>query len=191
MGREFELKYRADLAQLEEIAACYDGFTVLRMETTYYDVPSGILRELHWTLRRRMENDRAVCTVKSNLPDGSRGEWETECDDILTAVPILVSMGAPQALLSYTADGVIPTCGARFTRRALKLPAGSGTVELALDQGCLLGGTNKLPFCEVEVERKEGTDDDARLFAQALAAKYRLTPEPKSKLARALELAKG
>ena len=189
MGREFELKYRATEEQLKNIEAIYGGFREIRMETTYYDAPDGIFSRLHWTLRRRMENGVSVCTLKSNLSDGSRGEWEVEWGDILSAVPRLIAMGAPKELEEYTRDGVSPTCGARFTRKALTLAAGDGTVELALDQGQLLGGGQALPFAEVEVELKQGRDEDAVAFAQALASRFGLTQEPKSKLRRALELA--
>ena len=65
------------------------------------------------------------------------------------------------------------------------------TVELALDTGCLLGGGRELPFTEVEVELKAGPESAAAAFAQALAAEFGLTPEPKSKYRRALELAKN
>ena len=189
MGREFELKYRATGEQLESIEAFCEGFREIRMETTYYDTPDGTLRQLRWTLRRRMENGISVCTVKSNLGDGSRGEWETKCNDILAAVPQLIALGAPEALAEYTRQGVVPTCGARFTRKAVTLPAGTGAVELALDQGVLLGGGKELPFAEVEVELKLGRDEDAVAFAAELAARFGLTPEPKSKLRRALDLA--
>ena len=189
MGREFELKYRATEEQLKNIEAIYGGFREIRMETTYYDAPDGIFSRLHWTLRRRMENGVSVCTLKSNLSDGSRGEWEVEWGDILSAVPRLIAMGAPKELEEYTRDGVSPTCGARFTRKALTLAAGAGTVELALDKGVLLGGGQALPFAEVEVELKQGRDEDAVAFAQTLASRFGLTQEPKSKLRRALELA--
>ena len=189
MGREFELKYRADKAQLEEIAAVYGPFREIAMETTYYDAPSGVFSRLHWTLRRRLENGVSVCTLKSNLPDGSRGEWETECDRLLTAIPQLIALGAPEALLEYTRQGVVPTCGARFTRKAVTLPSGDGAVELALDRGVLLGGGKELPFAEAEVELKQGRDGDAVAFATELAARFGLIPEPKSKLRRALSLA--
>ena len=158
MGREFELKYRAAGEQLETIQACYGAFHEISMETTYYDAPDGIFSRLRWTLRRRMENGVSVCTLKSSLSDGSRGEWETECGDILSAVPRLIALGAPKELEAYTRDGVSPTCGARFTRKALTLAAGTGTVELALDQGVLLGGGKELPFAEVEVELKQGRE---------------------------------
>lgn len=189
MGREFELKYRADEAQLQHIEAAYGQFREIRMETTYYDTPDGIFSRLHWTLRRRIENGISVCTLKTNLPDGSRGEWEVEWGEILSAVPRLIALGAPKELENYTRSGVSPTCGARFTRKALTLAAGEGAVELALDSGVLLGGGQELPFAEVEVERKQGRDEDAIAFAQALAARFGLSREHKSKLRRALELA--
>lgn len=188
MGREFELKYRATEEQLKNIEAIFGGFREIRMETTYYDAPDGIFSRLHWTLRRRMENGVSVCTLKSNLSDGSRGEWEAEWDDILSAVPRLIAMGAPKELEEYTRDGVSPTCGARFTRKALTLAAGTGTVELALDQGQLLGGGQALPFAEVEVELKQGYRQEADVMGLLLREAYGLTTETKSKYQRSREL---
>lgn len=189
MGREFELKYRADPRTLEEIERAYAPFRVIAMETTYYDTPDGDLGSLRWTLRRRRENGTSVCTVKTALPDGSRGEWETGAEDIAGAVPALVRLGAPEALTAFAAKGLLPVCGASFTRRAALLAAGDGAVELALDSGVLLGGGRELPFAEVEVEQKRGSDEDTRRFARELAARFSLEAQPESKLARALALA--
>ena len=82
-----------------------------------------------------------------------------------------------------------PFCGAKFTRLAKTLDLPQGAVELALDQGVLLGSGKEAPFAEVEVELKSGSDEAAAAFAEALATEFGLTPEPKSKLARAMELA--
>ena len=191
MGREFELKYGADAGTLECIRRAYAGFRVLCMETTYYDDGENNISRRRWTLRRRLENGVSVCTVKTTLPDGSRGEWETEAADVEAAPPRLIAMGAPGELAEFAKNGLVPTCGARFTRRAAMLPAGDGLVELALDSGVLLGGGKELPFWEVEVEQKQGTDADTLQFAQALAQRFSLTPQPKSKLSRALALANG
>ena len=189
MGREFELKYGADAGTLECIRRVYVGFRVLRMETTYYDDGENNISRRRWTLRRRLENGVSVCTVKTTLPDGSRGEWETEAAEVEAALPRLIAMGAPGELAEFAKNGLVPTCGARFTRQAALLPAGDGLVELALDSGVLLGGGKELPFWEVEVEQKQGTDADTLQFAQALAQRFSLTPQPKSKLSRALALA--
>ena len=115
MGRELELKYRANAQQIAEIQEIYSGFTTISMETTYFDNPDKTFSELRWTLRRRMENHRSVCTLKTPLPDGSRGEWELECDDILAAIPKLCALGAPEELAVMAAPGLSPSCGARFT----------------------------------------------------------------------------
>ena len=186
MGREYELKYQANPAVLEAIQGDFPGFHTIAMETTYYDTPDGTLGRLHWTVRRRLENGVSVCTVKTNLPDGSRGEWEVEAAEVAEALPRLVNMGAPEELLSHCAQGLLPTCGARFTRKAAMVCG--GCCELALDSGVLLGGGKEEPLCEVEVEQKQGTDEETACFAKALAEKYGLVPQPKSKLARARAL---
>ena len=53
-----------------------------------------------------------------------------------------------------------------------------------------MGGGRERSFCEVEVELKAGSEGAAVAFARSLAEQFGLTPEPKSKLQRALELAR-
>ena len=189
MGREFELKFRADADKIAAIAARFGDFTAISMETTYYDTPKRELSPLHWTLRRRYENGKSVCTLKTPAPGGARGEWETECPDILSAIPELCKLGAPIQLVAYTIDGVEQVCGAKFTRLAKTLELKECTVELALDRGCLMGGGREEPLAEVEVELKEGSEEAAVAFAAALAEEFGLTPEQGSKYRRALALA--
>ena len=185
MGREFELKYQAGEGVLERLREEYGPFREIRMETTYYDDAGKNISLRRWTLRRRLENGVSVCTVKTTLPDGSRGEWETEAADVAAAIPRLIALGAPAELADFAGNGLVPVCGARFTRLAALLPAREGLVELALDEGVLLGGGRELPFREVEVEQKRGPDDSTRRFAAALAQRFSLTPQPQSKLQRA------
>lgn len=189
MGREFELKYRADAEKIAAIREKFGEFTSISMETTYYDTPDLKLGMHHWTLRRRLENGVSVCTFKKPLEDGSKGEWEVQCDSIMEGVLKLCQSGATYELMRATAGGVIQTCGARFTRLAKTLEVPGGAVELALDQGVLLGKNRELPFAEVEVELKAGSDAAAVAFAKELAAEFGLEPEPKSKFARAMALA--
>ena len=189
MGREFELKYAADSAQLDALKARFPHLRPITMETAYYDTPDGRLSRLRWTLRRRLENGVSVCTLKTPLPDGSRGEWETECRTIQEGIAALAAAGAPEELPAYTAGGVTEVCAARFTRLAGLIELEGCTVELALDEGKLLGGGKELPFTEAEVELKDGDEHAAAAFAQHLAAEFGLSPEPKSKYRRALDLA--
>ena len=189
MGREFELKYAATEADLEVLKQRYPHLQPIAMETTYYDNEAGDFSRLKWTFRRRMENGRSVCTLKTPAGGWGRAEFEAECDDILASVPLLRKLGAPARLLLLTEAGVQPSCGARFTRLAGKLEFPEFTAELALDKGVLLGGGKELPFTEVEVELKEGSEEALTAFAESLAAELGLKAEHKSKVARARELA--
>ncbi len=189
MGREFELKYTATPEQQSALRERFPDLTPIRMETTYYDTPAGDLSARHWTLRRRLENGRSVCTLKTPAPGGARGEWETEMGDILPAIPELCKLGVPAELRQLTDRGLIQVCGASFTRLAGRVNTGSCVLELALDSGVLMGGGKTEPLCEVEVELKSGDDAEAVAYSRALAREFGLVPQPKSKYRRALELA--
>ncbi len=189
MGQEYELKYRANDRAVAAIREKFSGFTSITMETTYFDTPSRALSQRKWMLRRRLENGVAVCTLKTPGKDGARGEWETESTDMGKAVLKLCKLSAPEELLDLTAEGLIPICGARFTRLAAPVEGEGCTLELALDQGEFLAGEKHLPFAEVEVELKTGSRQAADAFGAALAEEFSLTPEEKSKAQRAFALA--
>lgn len=192
MAIEYELKYRATPAALEAIQQTVAGHAqTIAMETTYYDTPSGSLSQRRYTLRRRMENGASVCTLKAPVNGPGRGEWELSCTDIEAATPLLCKLGAPADLQMLVQEGLIPVCGAKFTRIAKTLMLPQCTVELALDTGILIGGGRELPLCEVEVELKAGDFAACAAYAMDLAARFGLEPEPNSKFRRALALYQG
>ncbi len=192
MGVEFELKFSAQAEQQEAIFEAFSGdYQTFQMETTYYDALDSALSERHITLRRRFENGESVCTVKTPTSGYGRGEWDCRCDKIEDAIPELCKLGAPEELLSLTAAGVEPICGAKFTRRALVVEYEGAQLELALDKGILTGGGKEVPLCEVEVELKSGAEESAVEFGMILARRFGLIPQKKSKFRRALALAKG
>ena len=186
MGRELEYKYKGTEAAFAALEQRFGPFTQIRMETTYYDTPDAALSNRRWTLRRRMENDISVCTLKVPLIDGSRGEWEAEAPSIEAGVEALCALGAPGELGQVR--NLRPTCGARFTRLAAWVTLPDARCELALDRGILLGGGRELPLLEVEVEYKEGREAAVCAFGSALAREFGLEEEPLSKFARARRL---
>ena len=191
MGVEFEVKFRATAEKQAAIRAEIEGpEQEFQMETTYYDALDGGLSQRYYTLRRRMENGISVCTLKTPNDGAGRGEWEVRCDHIEDAIEELCKLGAPADLKDLTAVGIRQVCGAKFHRIAKTVHLADGVVELALDQGILMGGGKEIPLCEVEVELKEGTVEMTRSYALMLAAIYGLTPEKGSKFRRALALAK-
>lgn len=192
MGVEYELKFRADAAQQDRLRQEIAGEeTVLSMETTYYDTPGGAMSARRYTLRRRMENERSVCTLKTPAQGQGRQEYELDCPDIRCAIPELCKQSGLLELESILAEGVVPVCGARFTRVAKTVILSDCVVELALDRGVLTGAGNEIPLCEVEIELKQGSKEGAYAYALALAAGYGLQPEPLSKFRRAQLLAEG
>ena len=191
MGREFELKYAASEAVLAELLGRFGPGRQIRMESTYFDTPHHALSAGRMTLRLRKENEESVCTLKTPLPDGSRGEWECAAADIESGIAALLASGAPALLQELTAQGVVPVCGACFTRHAIDLPTEDGTAELALDKGSLSGGGKEIPLVEVEIELKSGSEEAACRLAAELAKTYGLQPESKSKFRRAMDLVQG
>ena len=189
MAVEYELKYRATPEILERIQADFPGnYRVTEMTTTYYDTPGADLSKLYWTLRHRQEGDRHICTLKTPAGIDGRSEYEYSCEDIQEAIPHLSRMSGSTALSQLAERGLVETCGARFTRTARRLIAGSTMAELALDSGVLVCGENEAPFSEVELELKQGFREEADVMGFLLAAAYEMVPENQSKFARAREL---
>ena len=201
MGTELEWKYAVPApALLDEILAWEEVQSRMaeeprryHMQSEYYDTPDRSLSRRRITLRRRLENETAVFCVKAPLRGAAdlrlRGEWETEAEDLAAALPRLAALGAPELLTEASLLHVL--CHADFLRRALLLRFDDGSrAELALDLGTLSGWTRSLPLCEMELELKSGEPAAARAFAEALAARFSLPPEPMSKFARASALAR-
>lgn len=198
MGREFEIKLRGNgpevldriLTDAFVLAAAQGAPREIAMKTVYYDTAAAELSARRWTLRLRQENGQSVATVKTPGSGGVRGEWEVNVGEIHAAVPALVASGAPKELSALTAAGVMPRCGAEFTRIALDLRLPEDTLaELAADRGILTGGGRETAFSEVEVELKQGSGEAVVAFCQELKARFGLVTEEKSKFARALALA--
>lgn len=192
MAIEFEVKFGATQEILDAVGK--DMTTpkqVFFMETTYYDTPDGALSARGLTLRRRRENDRFVCTLKTPAGNLGRGEFELENDRIEEAVPFLQEQSGIAELTVLTKTGLVPVCGARFTRYAYEVSLPEGRVEVALDSGILSGGGREIPLFEIEVELKEGSRQSALAYAAVLSARYGLQTQKKSKFRRALALYRG
>lgn len=192
MGIEFEVKFRTEPKTLQTIAKEISGEErIYRMRTTYYDTPTRQLSLRHYTLRLRMENDCAVCTLKTPAAGWGRQEFEVNAQNIQDALPELCKLSKVQELPGLLREGIAPLCGGEFTRIAKQVCFQGSVLELALDQGVLTGGGRSVPLCEVEVELKEGSEDAALEYAKALAGRYGLVQEKRSKFSRAKALTEG
>ena len=189
MAVEYELKYRATPEILERIQADFPGnYTVTEMTTTYFDTPGGDLSKLYWTLRHRREGEKHICTLKTPAGIDGRSEYEWNSERIQDAIPHLCRLSGSSALAQLAERGLVATCGARFTRTARYLLAGSTMVELALDNGVLVSGDRELPFAEMEVELKQGYREETEVMGYLIRQSYGLTVENRSKFMRAKAL---
>lgn len=198
MATELEVKYALrDPAQLEKILRELQvQWQPITMESIYYDTADGALSARKWTLRLRRENGETVVCMKTpgTVVDGAyrRGEWELCCGSPEAAIDQLVALGAPAELQTLTAGQPLQIlCGAEFVRRAALVTLPEATLELAADSGVLTGGGRSVPLCELEVEHKSGDPEATLAYAAALAERFGLQPEPKSKFQRALALTHG
>lgn len=189
MGVEIELKFRGDENTLQSLRRDIPGEEkIFHMHTTYYDTPEGALSTKRYTLRRRMENDVSVCTLKTPTKGLGRGEFEVVCDTIEEALPMLCKLSGIADLENIPLKEV---CGARFTRIAKTFTWQGTTMELALDRGELYGGGKSIPLWEVEIELKDGNVETLRAYGAFLSAAYGLQPEKASKFRRGLALYRG
>ena len=197
MGTELELKYAVDDLQLldciltdrEILNVLQERYRCIEMRTTYFDTQERQLAARKWTLRLRQEDEESIVTFKTAAVGLERGEWEAHCELLEQALPQLAAQGAPQELAGISPEELIPVCGAQFKRIAglLKFADGS-SCELAADIGELLNGGRRLPICELELERKEGSEQAMLALGQALQERFGIRPEPRSTFVRAAAL---
>jgi len=201
MPEELELKFRipedvsanALLGAAAEFAEEASAVERIVMRTSYYDTADMALSRLKITLRRRMENGVSVVCVKQPISSADgffrRGEWETESDDPIKALPALIHAGAPETLGELMRGGIIERCGAAFVRLSVMLRTGDDRAELSVDEGELFGGNRRAPFREAEIEAKGCGGEYVERLGCLLSEKFGLSPEPVSKQGRALTLA--
>ncbi len=188
MGREFELKYSVSETAFAAIAQEFVPLSVVQMETTYFDTSDSALSNRKITLRRRLENGKSFCTLKTPGDSFGRGEWDAEgpwCEEIVA--DLFARAKIPAIPITELAE----VCAARFTRLAREISLPDCTLEIALDEGFLLGGGRKEPLREVELELKSGSEAALLAWAEDFAQKYQLKIETQSKFRRAMILAKG
>ncbi len=198
MASEIELKYappadlRAEtLFSDNDIAPFSQNLCQYEMHTEYLDTENGDAKRSGITLRRRFENGESVLYAKCKKYDADalsvRGEWRVIGDDIQSAAKLLSSAGAPTEFLCGLP---LSACASvRFVRKeVLVTPYDGFSFLLSFDDGVFGECTH---FAEIELELVSGSEEDLVTFGNALAKKYTLIPEPRSKYSRALELSPG
>ena len=203
-----EVEYKWDLTDAgglaaldaaEKLSPYIRGSKDIAMHAIYYDTVDGDVLALRGGLRRREENGLGVCSLKLEVEvsDGkaTREEYEVACDDIRQALELLPEAGAPRDVCEMLAGKELKVnCETEFDRRAFSLAVGAQgaadafEAELAFDEGVLRRDGREREFREMELEHKDGSLDAFNAFALDIQDTAHLTPQPLSKLARAMSV---
>jgi len=204
---EIELKYSLSPGDAEKILqdhfvlehAC-DTINIHYMHSIYYDTSNGILENAGGALRLRYEGkvpiengsaDDYVCCFKRKRFDkegfSRRDEFETQASDIVSGIRGLLAKGAPAEILEpCLTEELCNTAEVVFERRYIPIRIGSTVIELAIDQGFFPGANRaSVPLNELELELKDGCEQELLLFGTYLENTFHICPETRSKYARA------
>ena len=188
---EQEFKWDAESTQIPTVLS-YLGLSepnqVLTMSAIYYDTQDRYLSRKKAGLRIRKENSDWVCCLKISEPSENgafiRQEYEVPACEIQEGLHQLLKHGAPESLCRQLLQAdLVPICRTDFTRKAYLYQGQDFTMEIAFDTGFF----NQIDsFSEWEAEYKNGQLETFLSFCQQMQTDLELSPQPLSKLARAM-----
>lgn len=133
-----------------------------QLYSIYFDTPDFDLLKSRIALRLRRVGYHWIQTVKAEAGTtgtlSARPEWEVRVSGNRPDLDVLPE--AARALFKEGwRQGLAPAFSTRFQRTAWHLVLPEGEVEVALDQGEIEAGTDRLPISEVELELKSGAPE--------------------------------
>lgn len=183
-GQEIEIKFRTDAAGLALLldSPLLKNARELQTETlkaTYFDTPSHALRKKSIILRiRKSGDDEPVLGMKGPgaASDGPFHRKEVEVSSP-GKKPDLALFDRPTRKFLARAIGEQPLAAIfnmEFTRLSGLVTSGSSAVEIAVDQGHISAGKQRMPLAEVELELVSGRKSDLLDLAAGLAKDFSL-----------------
>lgn len=206
---EIELKYllkdrnEADRILEDDIVSGVkdpDSFETLDMHAVYYDTEDLALTKSGIAIRVRREGEYYVATMKDKGTSASglhrRREINVRLDNkaMIEEPDVTIfseSEEYEELLMIAGKDKLTPLLEMEFERRQVKIDTGSSISELSVDDGVMKANGKELPIMELELELYSGDEEEMTRFGEKLAEKYSLTPEDRSKFARAFALIEG
>ncbi|MBI2753984.1 MAG: CHAD domain-containing protein [Betaproteobacteria bacterium] len=168
-----------------------------RLVAVYFDTPRFALWRRGISLRLRRERGRWVQGVKGGgtVDAGLQRRTEIEHPAAGPVPDLALVRDHPLGKLLVRAAGTKPLVPAFQVEvvRAMRTvsPVPGVTIEVSLDRGTIGAGRKRAPIGEIELELKSGEAWRLHEFALALARRYSLRVEERSKAERGYELAGG
>jgi inorganic triphosphatase YgiF len=198
--REIELKLEidpADLQQLRDGGAMVvgaSGETRHCLSTVYFDTPKLGLRQAGFTLRVRADGDRRIQTLKHEGQTTAglfeRPEWSVDIDgdepDLTRIDRKTLEPALPAERLRARLKPVFRT---EVNRTTWRVRSAAADIEIALDEGRVVGNGRTEPLIEFELELKGGSPSELFKLARALGSEHGLRLGVLSKSERGYTLA--
>lgn len=203
---EIELKYLCDKKTALEILG--DDYKVIEMDAVYYDTKDMALSSEKLTLRARKENDDYIATIKwgGKATGGMhvRNEINMPVDRDYINEPVIDLFW--DTVIYDTLDGAVggqysnalgvmvprkkllPYVRMTFTRLEKEVKSGNLVAVMSYDEGKITKNGKNLEISEMEIELKEGNQEDLAAFGEKIREKYGLIPESRSKFSRAKDI---
>src|SRR5438105_3752712 len=130
------------------------------LTTIYFDTPDFALRHAGITLRVRKSGDCYTQTVKlsgtrtAGLFD--RNEWESAVKGFEPNVTAARRTGLKLFGRKHVFGRIKPVFEVKTRRRDFTF-AGEDAIALSIDRGRVVTGTRHAPFCEIEIESRDGS----------------------------------
>ena len=201
-GREIELKLALtpdDMGRLAErpcLADCRQGEPALKhLSSLYFDTPDFALAAQGISVRVRKTGAGHVQTVKtagtsvSGLFD--RDEWEVPLADSSLDADQLRITGLAALCEGDVVERLVPAFATEIRRTIYRLGDADWEVEVALDIGEVVAGTQAEPICEIELELVRGSPAHLFQLARRVQEEVSARPMSLSKSDRGFRLASG
>jgi triphosphatase len=171
------------------------------MKAAYFDTADFILAKNRIAFRIRKEGDRVMATLKWRDRDvGITGLYMREEINVpvkdescfLSPDPTIFRESPEGRDLIEALDGAPLICifETHFYRRRLRIDSGETICEISLDEGEVIADSGRAPISELEIELFSGKQEDMMKIGDRIVQTYRLRPEPISKYAKGIRLAK-
>lgn len=184
------------LQTIEELAGyALSAGQTKQVHDTFVDTPDRRILASGHVCRQREVDGQIVMTLKSHQTvEGAvhrREELEVTLPDVLPIDRWPASEIRDRLLEIVGVAALLPMFDQRQTRVVRRVQQGDREpAEMSVDRVELSIGGKELHYFEVEIELKDaGTETDLAQIAACLSSTWGLQPQPRSKFARALELA--
>ena len=184
-GQEIEIKFRTDSLGLKRVlgAPLFGAAHMTKtqsLRSIYFDTADGVVRKNDFVLRLRKKGrtPASMCLKWTDqLTEGpfTRGEIEVPCREQLPNLS-LFDADTKSRLDEILGDRPLePQFETLIKRQIVNLQSGNSRIKVALDEGVIVAGGERLPVAEVELELKSGTGADLYDLARRLVEETALS----------------